>query len=165
VQARYAGHAAQHSVTPRLLAPKIYASGDTRWIYPIMDAAIEGILDGDPACAVIGVEFIEEDRKFPFGANLKARAARALRQTTLADALSVRIRRRVVDMLISGNTPREYREYAKLLRKIGFCELWPRLDADAPRGNRHAMRYYCYFEAIHRRAPAVCPSTSARTKP
>ena len=48
-------------------------------------------------------------------------------------------------MLIAGNTPREYREYAKLLRRIGFRELWPRLDAGVPRGNRHAMRYYRYF--------------------
>ena len=110
VQARYADHVARRSVTPHLLAPKTYASEDTRWIYPMMDAVIEGILDGDPACVVIGIEFIEKDRKFPFGANLKARAARALRQITLAAALSVRIRRRVVDMLIAGNIRREYRE-------------------------------------------------------
>lgn len=125
-----------------------------------MDAVIERILDRDPACAVIGIEFIEEDRKFPFGANLKTRAARALRQTTLADAFPVRIRRRVVDMLIAGNTPREYRECAKRLRKIGCRELWPRLDAGAPRGNRYAMRYDRYFEAIHRRVTAVRPKMS-----
>lgn len=158
VQARYADYAGRYAVEARPLAPKTYERGDTRWIYPIMDAVIEGILAGDPACAAIGVEFIEEDRKFPFGANLKARTASALRRSALADALSIRIRRRIVDMLIAGNTPREYREYAKLLRKIGFRELWPRLDTGVPRGNRHAMRYYRYFEAIHRRSPAVCPN-------
>lgn len=162
VQARYVDYAGRHGVeTPRPLAPKVHEHGDVRWVYPIMDAIIEGILAGDPACAAIGVEFIEEDRKFPFGANLKARTARALRQSTLSDALSIRIRRRVVDMLIAGNTPREYREYAKLLRKTGFRELWPRLEAGVPRTNRHAMRYYRYFEAIHRRTPAVCPIVTA----
>ncbi len=162
VQARYAEFAARHGVeTPRPLTPIVYEHGDVRWVYPIMDAVIKGILAGDPACAAIGVEFIEEDRKFPFGANLKARTARALRQSTLSDALAVRIRRRIVDMLIAGNTPREYREYAKLLRKTGFSELWSRLEDGVPRANRHAMRYYRYFEAIHRRSPAVCPLVQA----
>lgn len=162
VQARYVDHAGRYGVeTPRPLAPMVCERGDTRWVYPIMEAIIDGILAGDTACAAIGVEFIEEDRKFPFGANLKARTARALRQSTLPDALSVRIRRRIVDMLIAGNTPREYREYAKLLRKTGFSELWSRLDAGVPRTNRHAMRYYRYFEAVHRRAPAVCPAAAA----
>lgn len=165
VQMRYADYAARYSVEPRPLAPKIYGRGDARWVYPIMEAIIEGILAGDPACAVIGVEFIEEDRKFPFGANLKARTARALRQSARSSALSARIRRRVVDMLIAGNTPREYREYAKLLRKTGFCELWPRLEAGVPRGNRYAMRYYRYFAAIHRRAPSVCPDATAGPAP
>jgi hypothetical protein len=164
VQARYADYAGRYGVeTPRPLAPMVYEHGDVRWIYPIMDAIIDGILAEDPACAAIGVEFIEEDRKFPFGANLKARTARALRQRALPDALSVRIQRRIVDMLIAGQTPREYREYAKLLRKTGFRELWPRLEAGVPRDNRHAMRYYRYFEAIHRRAPAVCPVAASRT--
>lgn len=162
VQARYADFAERYGLeTPRPLEPRIYERSGTRWTYPIMDPIIEGILAGDPACAAIGVEFIEEDRKFPFGANLKARTARALRQSTLPGALSIRIRRRIVDMLIAGNTPREYREYAKLLRKTGFRDLWPRLEAGVPRTNRHAMRYYRYFEAIHQRAPAVCPIAAA----
>ena len=162
VQARYAEFAARFGVEmPRSLTPIVYQQADVRWVYPIMDSVIDGILAGDPACAAIGVEFIEEDRKFPFGANLKARTARALRQSTLPDALKLRIRRRIVDMLIAGNTPREYREYAKLLRKTGFSELWTRLDAGVPRTNRHAMRYYRYLEAIHRRSPAVCPLAQA----
>jgi hypothetical protein len=51
-----------------------------------MDAVVEGIRAGDPACSTIGVEFIEEDGKFPFGANLKSRTARALRQASLPQA-------------------------------------------------------------------------------
>lgn len=162
VQARHAEYARRYGVdTPHPVAPNVYERRDVRWVYPVMAAVVDGILAGDAACAAIGVEFIEEDRKFPFGANLKARTARALRQTTIPPALSARIRRRIVDMLIAGNTPREYREYAKLLRKTGFEELWPRLEADVPRANRYAMRYYRYFEAIHRRTPAVCPVAAA----
>lgn len=162
VQARHAEYARRYGVdTPHPVAPNVYERRDVRWVYPVMAAVVDGILAGDAACAAIGVEFIEEDRKFPFGANLKARTARALRQTTIPPALSARIRRRIVDMLIAGNTPREYREYAKLLRKTGFDELWPRLEAGVPRANRYAMRYYRYFEAIHRRTPAVCPVATA----
>ncbi len=110
---------------------------------------------------MIGVEFIEEDRKFPFGANLKTRAARAPRQATLADTLSVRIRRRVLDRLIAGDTHRAYREYAKQLRKTGFGDLWPTLKAAVLRSNRYAMRYCRCFKAIHRRVPTVYPVASA----
>ena len=144
VQARYAELAGRYCVeTPRSLAPVVCERGDVRWIYPIMDAVIDGILAGDPACAAIGVEFIEEDRKFPFGANLKARTARALRQSMLSDALSTRIRRRIVDMLIAGKTPREYREYAKLLRKTGF--------GDPERMRRAFVRLYGAPPAAMRR--------------
>ncbi|MBM4298033.1 MAG: hypothetical protein FJ143_09870 [Deltaproteobacteria bacterium] len=120
-----------------------------------MDQVVEGIRDGDLACIVIGVEFIEEDRKFPFGAILKARVARALRQVALPKSLANRIRKRVVDMLIVGNVPREYREYVRLLRKVGFNDLWPRLQANVPRDNKYVMRYFDYLRAIHERAPSV----------
>lgn len=44
VQARYADYAGRHSVeAPRPLAPKVYEHGDVRWVYPIMDAIIDGI--------------------------------------------------------------------------------------------------------------------------
>lgn len=124
-------------------------------IYPIMYAVIEGIKTGDAACAIIGVELIEEDKKFPFGANIKARTARALRQAELSQSLVVRIRRRIIDMLQTGNTPREYREYVKLLRKVGFSELWPKIEANVPRSNKYAMRHFSYLRAIHERSPSV----------
>ena len=58
-------------------------------------------------------------------------------------------------MLAAGNTPREFREYARLLRKIGFADLWPRMAAAAPVGNKYAMRYHDYFRAIQDGSPAV----------
>ncbi len=164
VQARYAQYAARCYVEyPLQLQPKEYTRGETRWVYPIMDDVIDGIKTGDAACLIIGVEFIEEDQKFPFGANLKARTARALRQqVSLPKSLKIRIRKRVIAMLHAGNTPREYREYVKLLRKIGFSELWPNIEASAPRNNKYAMRYFNLLRAIHECSSSVSPITAKR---
>lgn len=50
------------------------------------------------------------------------------------------------------------KEYARLLRKVGFEELWPRMAASAPAGNKYAMRYFAYFRAIQERSAAVIPN-------
>ncbi len=163
VQQRHTDYSARSGAaafsTPQ---PMIYEKGTTRWIYPIMSSVIAGIRAGDPACMEIGVEFIEEDRKFPFGATLKAGTARALRRADLSRALQERIRRRVVAMLIAGNTPREYREYARLLRKIGFSCWWPRIESSVPRANRYAMRWFGYFREIHLRTPKAIRNDDKR---
>lgn len=152
VQERYLKHCARLGVqTPRELEPKVYKRPGTTWIYPIMDIVIEGIVAGDPACALLGVEFIEQDSTFPFGRVLKSNAARALRRTQLSPMLKTRIRHRVAAMLAGGNTPREFKEYARLLRKVGFEEIWPQMAAAAPVGNKYAMRYFRYFRAIQER--------------
>jgi hypothetical protein len=156
IQARYLEYAARLGVSEPLdLKPRQFVQGDVRWIYPLMEQIIEGIKAGDSACATIGIEFIEEDGKFTFGANLKAQTARALRQSKLSGTQIARVRRRVTDMLIAGNVPREFREYVRLLRKVGFDELWPRLEAEVPRDNKYVMRYFGYLRAIHERLPAV----------
>jgi hypothetical protein len=158
IVSRYLEHAAKLGLEqPLLLKPAELVRGDEHWIYPVMDQIITGIHSGDPACAVIGVEFLEEDRKFPFGANLKARTARALRQAEVSSSLAERLRRRIVLMLVEGNVPREYREYARLLRKIGFEKWWPRLNEQIPKENPHAMRYFNYFRLVHERSAAVTP--------
>lgn len=125
------------------------------WIYPIMRPVIEGIQAGDLACATLGVEFIEQDSRFPFGRSLKSRAARALKRVELPQSLKVRIQRRVAAMLAAGDTPREFREYARLLRRIGFADIWPRMAASPPAGNQYAMRYFAYFRAIQESSTAV----------
>jgi hypothetical protein len=159
VQTRYLEHCSRLGIeTPRELQPRIYKQPETTWIYPIMEAVIGGIKAGDPACAVLGVEFIEQDSRFPFGRTLKSNAARALKSADLPQALRTRIRRRVAAMLAAGNTPREFKEYARLLRKVGFEELWPRMAASAPAGNKYAMRYFAYFRAIQERSAAVIPN-------
>lgn len=158
VQSRYRKHCARLKIqAPRALEPMTQRTADTIWIYPVMEPVIEGIAAGDPACMILGVEFIEQDARFPFGRILKSRAARVLRSCELPDALKARIRYRVADMLAAGNTPREFKEYARLLRKVGFDGLWPRMAASAPVGNEYATRYFSYFRAIHERSPAVIP--------
>jgi hypothetical protein len=112
-----------------------------------MHEVIQGIEAGDPACIMIGVEFVEEDDFFVFGRKLKSNAARALRRAQLPEDLKARLRRRIVSMLLAGMVPNEFREYSKLLRVIGVAEYCDELDAKIPRDNPYAMRYYSILRA------------------
>ncbi len=120
ILASYARYAAEMRVVPRDLSPKEHTERGRRWVHPVMEKVIEGIESGDAACVRLGIEFIEEDAKFPFGKILKSNTARALRRAPLTDEQRVRIRRRVLGMLQAGKVPHEFREYAKLVKKIGF---------------------------------------------
>ena len=102
------------------LIPKTLVQGNKKWIYPAMGIVIEGIEEGDIACKWIGIEFIEQDQKFSFGKILKSNTARALRRAELDEEDKERIRKRLVNMLLTGNVPHEYKEYAKLLKKVGL---------------------------------------------
>ncbi len=158
IRERYAELSARLGVErPLDLAPAEVSRGDNRWIYPVMDKVIAGIALSDAACIALGVEFLEEDQKFPFGANLKRRTACALRRAQLPSSLAIRLKRRIVAMLAAGNVPREYREYARLLRRIGFDDWWQQIEQQVPRNNPYAMRYYRYFRNIHDRSPSVVP--------
>lgn len=148
IRARYREYARELGVSPLLdMSPQTYECGNRRWIYPLMEKVIEGIEHGDPACAEIGVEFIEQDRKFRFGRSLKARTARALRRTELTPLQIERIRNRVVHLLLVEQIAREYREYAKLLRQVGIGDFWPIIEEQVNRDNPHVLRYYQYFKS------------------
>lgn len=129
---------------PSELNPKTSVSADKRWIYPIMDEVIKGIDAGDLACIALGVDFIEEDDSFAFGRILKSNTARSLRRSEhITEPHKERIRERVISMLITGETPREMKEYIKLLRVVGVDEVsWQRLQQGVPRDDRYAMRLY-----------------------
>jgi hypothetical protein len=103
----------------------------------------------DAACIRIGIEFIEEDAKFPFGKILKSNTARALRRAELTEGQKQRIRRRVFGLLRDGHIPHEFREYAKLVRKIGYhtSEI-PTCDVK----NQFVGRFRRYFELAARAA-------------
>lgn len=130
------------------LIPQTLIQGDKKWIYPIMDAVIQGIEQGDAACKLIGIEFIEQDQKFPFGKILKSNTARALRRTKLNEDDQERIRKRLVSMLISGNVPHEYKEYAKLLKRIGLKSYREDVEEQVNRSNQYVMRYFDYLTRV-----------------
>ena len=147
VSKRYTEYARAFGIQPRELTPFAHSTGDTRWIYPVMDRVIEGIEAGDLGCAQLGVEFIETNDSFAFGMVTKSNVARALRRTTLTEAQKERIRRRVVEMLEVGYLPREFRQYAKLARKLGLREFLPRIKQLADRSSDPWVQRYCsYFE-------------------
>src|ERR1700730_14461192 len=103
----------------RDLTPATVTEGSVRWVYPVMDKVIVGIEAGDAACVELGVEFIERAGKQPFGRILHSNTARALRRATLKPAQIDRLRTCILAMLVKGLVPREFREYTKLLRRIG----------------------------------------------
>jgi hypothetical protein len=140
---RYSSLASQLGVSPRDLSPIEHEERGRKWVYPVMSEVIEGIEAGDAACVVIGIEFIEEDARFPFGKILKSNTARALRRANLTDDQKERIRRRVFAMLRDGHVPHEYKEYAKLVRRIGFDA--KSLDSIPASDNPYVMRFYNYF--------------------
>ena len=136
-------------VVPRDLVARHHQSGETLWIYPIMDAVIDGIEAGDPACSQIGVEFIEEDQTFPFGRILKSNVARALRRAALSDEQKERIRKRVIEIWLERRRyPREFRQYRNLLRKIGLGTWWPYVEQNLDRSNLAHVALYEYFRRL-----------------
>lgn len=144
---RYARYTRDLGVqAPTDLSPIEVTKGEIKWIYPVMDKVIAGIERGDAACRRIGIEFIEEDRKFTFGKLLKSNTARALRRSELTKEEQERLRRRLVTMLIEGNVPHEYKQYAKLLKKIGVSWYWSEVEAQVDRSNEYVMKYYNYLK-------------------
>lgn len=144
---RYTVYARRYGIAkPRDLNPLMHSTRDRQWIYPVMDRVIEGIQGGDLACAELGVEFIEETASFPFGKILKSNTARALRRAHLTNEQQERIRKRVTEMLEAGYLPREFRQYAKLARKIGLAEWLARIEYQATLGDPWVQRYYTYFK-------------------
>lgn len=129
------------------LSPVEQVEGHVKWINPVMDKVIAGIEQGDAACRRVGIEFIEEDTKFTFGKILKSNTARALRRSELTAEEQERIRRRLVAMLIGGNVPHEYKQYAKLLKKIGLGEYWNEIENRINRSNEYVMKYYDYLKS------------------
>ncbi len=111
-----------------------------------MDQVIAGIKQGDRACIQLGVELIQTDEFLPFGYALKRNTARALRRAVLDGGQVEAIRKRVVAMLIAGNVPREYHDYAKLLKKVGMGEWWPFIEEHVERDNCYAMRWYNWYK-------------------
>ena len=147
VQQRYLLYSKRYGHRPaRELECREHTEGDVRWVYPIIESVVDGIKASDPACLDLGVEFIESGHKQPFGRILHARVARALRQAPLNEEHVTRLRARILSMLIEGQVPHEYHEYAKLLRRIGLGEAWASTRQRVDEGNPYVMRYVKYFD-------------------
>ena len=157
VHQRYLAYCERHGRDPRVVAPQVHVEGDVRWVYPIMFSVVDGIQAGDPACVDLGVEFIESGHSQAFGRTLHATVARVLRQSSLNPEHVTRLRARILGMLVAGQVPREYREYAKLLRRIGLGEAWAAARQSVDRGNPYVMRYVNYFD----RHASIGPSREA----
>jgi len=148
VQGRYVQYCRQFNVDePDIPRPREHTEGKGHWIYPIMESVIAGVEKGDKACIELGVEFIEEEEHFVFGRILKSNTARALRRAQLSPMQTDRLRERIVKMLLSGDVPHEYQQYAKLLRLIGLGNWWPFIEHGVKRDNPYVMRYYEYLRA------------------
>jgi hypothetical protein len=153
VERRFKSYSKIFGTTLERLEPHIYEEGSTTWIYPLADAVIDGIKSKDAACVELGIELIEESASMPFGMTLKSNTARALRQSAelLTEDQRRRIRRRVADMLIAQYMPREFVQYVKLARKIGFDDEVPRVRSEADFENRWVRHYLDRLTAINRR--------------
>ncbi len=142
---RYFDYSAELGLKCIDLTPNEHASESKKWIYPAMEKIIAGIEVNDSACKRIGIEFIEEDAKLSFGKILKSNTARALRRANLNESEKERIRTRLIDMLIKGNVPHEYKQYAKLLKKIGVGKMGENIKQQVNRDNPYVMKYVNYL--------------------
>ena len=150
IQQRYRKYADALGANPSQLVPRRHTEGGRTWVYPLMNEIITLIEAGDNAAVEIGIEFIQEDDHFVFGAILKSNTARALRGASLTEGQKDRIRERLLNMMLSGQVPREWREYKRLLRHIGLGSLWPLLENGVDRQNEYVMRYYNYLDRFAR---------------
>ena len=118
------------------LKPKETVQGDVRWIYPLMDEVVVGIKRGDAACVEL---------------------ARALRRAVLTPEQVDRLRAHILRMLTRSEVPREYSDYAKLVRRVGLGDDWPRTREAVDASNPHVMVHVRYFEAVASNERAVQP--------
>lgn len=150
IQKRYRKYADALGASPSQLMPRRHTEGGRTWVFPLMEEVIKLIDAGDKAAIEIGIEFIQEDDHFVFGRILKSNTARALRRASLTPEQQSRIRERLVNMMLSGRVPHEWREYKRLLRHIGLGSMWPVLESGVDRENKYVMRYYDYLARFAR---------------
>jgi len=150
IRRRYRKHASLGVSVVSELIPEERSEGGVHWIFPVMAAVIDGIERHDAACIELGVEFIESGHKQPFGRILHSNTARALRRVPLTPNQTVRLRARVLDMLVQGQVPHEFKPYAKLLRRISIGDAWVDVRSRLDRANPYVMKYLPYFDACAR---------------
>ena len=109
VQTRYIEYCRGYGLKPAgPPVPRVHLERQKQWVYPVMEAVIEGIERGDKASIALGLDFIEEDAHFPFGKTPKSNTARALRRASLTAEQVQRVRKRVTNLLIAGQIPTSF---------------------------------------------------------
>lgn len=143
VESRFKSYSRSLGTTIGKLEPRTFEEGSVKWIYPSAEAVVEGIEKHDQACIELGIELIEDSASMPFGMILKSNAARALRRSAdlLTEDQRERIRKRVAQMLIDEYMPREFLQYVKLAKEIGFDSELVRVEAEADIENRWVRHY------------------------
>jgi hypothetical protein len=143
IERRFESYTKSFGTTVKELKAQIYEEGQVRWVYPLVNAVIEGIEKQDPACVELGIELIEDSDSMPFGMMLKSNAARALRRSAdvLTEVQKRRIRQRVAEMLIAEYMPREFLQYVKLVRAIGAEAVISQAETSANMENPWVRRY------------------------
>ena len=137
------------------LKPREHVQRGVRWIYPMMEEVVAGINGGDQACIELGVRFIESGPPQPFGKSLHSNTARSLRRAALKPEQIARLRAHILGMLTQSKVPREYSDYAKLIRRIGLGDDWATTREAVDETNPHVMEHVRYFEAVVSKERAV----------
>ena len=145
IRDRYARYCLDRNRGPRALPIGENYVRQRGLIVGIMDELVERMKLGDLAAAEVGIELIEEDGGFAFGRIMKANTARALKRCHLTQGQQDRVRRWVVSMLCRSFMPHEFREYARLLRRIGVAEYRDVLLREADRTNPWTAWYLDYL--------------------
>ena len=143
IERRFESYSKTFGTTINKLEAQIHEENSIRWIYPLVNSVVVGIEKHDPACIELGIELIEDSDSMPFGMILKSNVARALRRVTdrLSEEQQSRIRTRVGNMLIARYMPREFIQYVKLARRIGFDAEFPRVRSAADIKDRWVQHY------------------------
>lgn len=142
---RYREYCSQLNEPGFELAPRIPEDSQVKRTWSVMEQVIEGIERGDAACKLIGIDLIETDERLIFGNVMKSNAARALRNLTLTEDEISRLRKRIVSLLISGRFTSEFKQYSRLLKKIGLGEYQQEIEMKMDRSNPYVVKYYQYL--------------------
>ncbi len=101
----------------------------------------------DLGCAELGIEFIQTNDSFDFGRPSNQTSRVPCDARLLSNSKRKEFGGRVIEMLDTGYLPREFRQYAKLARKLGLREFLPRIkQVAAVSSDVWVQRYCAYFE-------------------
>jgi hypothetical protein len=117
--------------------PEVRALDSERpwWITELMDCFIARMKTGDLAAGQLGIDLMQEDGGFFCGSIVKSNIPRALAKCALSEDQKNVIRARVVEMLLRKFMPKEFRQYAWLVRRFGLGAYRAEVETKADRSD------------------------------